>query len=943
MPFRITPNVRIRRDKDGIVRQLRHLQQPYTPQDAGLVTPTPQAIASVYVRDVAQIYDIDPGMLEKLGERIEGELTDEGTLLKLAEEKTLMDTTVVSYQQTHFGLPIWEAGFTVRMHRPELRITSSQSSIHYDVQVEKPDPKAKFMAVRVKKATLQQILGEVEIPPKITSIRPLIYRYDPAMRFDPESKQEEGPLQAGPPTLRLPEVPETITPGTHYVVTEVLLTLALPGWGDLNWRAFVEAQTGAVLYLRAFVSAAFGNVFSVDPLTRTGDPTMTPCSPGTDLDPLTDVVTLARLIAPAMGDPQALTGEFVELQDTNPPPIAPPTAPLPPGNFSFTARSDDFAAVNAYHHMDALYHMVREFGFDIGSYFDHPSTTFPIPTDHRGESGDVNAHHHGPGTTKYRFGLCVPDPPGCPDGIVPVGIAAAVRVVIHEFGHSLLSNNIDSGTFSWAHGVGDSLAAIMMDPGSNAPDRFETFPWLAEANPGLDRRHDRDVTAGGAWGGTLDVGGYPSTTILATTLFRAYRSTGGDDSRINVQDFAARYLAYLIIRAIGSLTPATSPSDPDDFATALMDADTGTLDFEGHPGGAFHKVIRWAFEKQGLYQPAGAPTPVTSEGDPPDVDVYINDGRNGEYQYQRNFWNTQDMWNRLSPDGGLTHQTPVVGVTNYMYVLVKNRGTQTANNVVVKAYHCIPATGLVWPDDWQAMTTPQLSAGSIPSGGDTIVGPFEWTPQVVGHECILASVSADGDLSNADTVNGPIPHWRLVPFDNNIAQRNLAPVPGGGGLRDLVLAFERRRFWVRNPFARTVRVSIESSIPDFLRERGWEVRFLNPGGASFTLGPRASREVELSLKPGEDFLPSDVEAAGEKAVIEFETLVDGLPVGGMSYNIDPEMKTPAPELPEEVEAKEPDCTDVAKDLLECLNLPVDEVKSVRVKRITVDIDLKEDC
>jgi hypothetical protein len=37
------------------------------------------------------------------------------------------------------------------------------------------------------------------------------------------------------------------------------------------------------------------------------------------------------------------------------------------------------------------------------------------------------------------------------------------------------------------------------------------------------------------------------------------------------------------------------------------------------------------------------------------------------------------------------------------------------------------------------------------------------------------------------------------------------------------------------------------------------------------------------------------------------------------------------------------CREVAKELVECLNITVDEVKSVRVKKITVDIDLAEDC
>ncbi|MGH3672742.1 MAG: hypothetical protein ACRDSH_19280, partial [Pseudonocardiaceae bacterium] len=37
-------------------------------------------------------------------------------------------------------------------------------------------------------------------------------------------------------------------------------------------------------------------------------------------------------------------------------------------------------------------------------------------------------------------------------------------------------------------------------------------------------------------------------------------------------------------------------------------------------------------------------------------------------------------------------------------------------------------------------------------------------------------------LSNADTINGPIPHWRLVPFDNNLAHRLVSTTAGAGAV-----------------------------------------------------------------------------------------------------------------------------------------------------------------
>ncbi|MGH9371430.1 MAG: hypothetical protein ACRD15_07865, partial [Vicinamibacterales bacterium] len=267
--------------------------------------------------------------------------------------------------------------------------------------------------------------------------------------------------------------------------------------------------------------------------------------------------------------------------------------------------------------------------------------------------------------------------------------------------------------------------------------------------------------------------------------------------------------------------------------------------------------------------------------------------------------------------------------------------------VIVRAFHCEPGSGLVWPDDWQPMTTAELPvAGGVAPGAIVTVGPFEWTPEVVGHECLLVYVSATGDLANADAASmlacaaGPTPHWRLVPFDNNIAQRNVAPVAGGGGGLTLVRAFERRRFRVNNPFDRAVRVELEVTLPKFLRERGWDLQFLNPGGRTFGLGPRSHRYAVMRLKQGQDFTAEDAARAGADTMIEVRTLIDAQIIGGMSYHVDPKLTT----VPDERgKGDRPgDCRDAAQDLLECLKIPGDARKA-RVKRVTVDIDIEGDC
>ncbi len=948
-------NVHIGKSLDGSINLLRHNQLPFTLQQANLLVASATGLAKSYLHKVNTDYAFETDMLSTLDEVFDGKPRQEASRLRFIEKKSVKNIQVVSYVQTYYGLPVWQAGVNVRMQSDPMQVTSSQSTVHHDIDLAMPKVDIKDAALKKKakgdfsvmmqegsrqiEEAIKAELGRLAKREKgklttVTSIKPVIYQYDPAKRFDPELETQGHVEEEHPPSLDLPAVPKNIQPGRHYVVLEVLFTLDLPGWDEINWRAFFELETGAVIYVRAFVHGANGLVFMADPVRLTGDASLTPCSPATDLDPLRTDVTLPGLTAPGAGDPQELSGEYVEVTNTDIPAIDPPNETVGT-DFDYGATSDDFSAVNAYYHMDSMYRMVEE--FDLTNYFD--GTTFPVPVDHRGENGGRNAHHHGnatgTGTLKYRFGLLNT---GC-----PVGYATDRAPVIHEFGHGCLQDNIGSGTFSWAHGIGDSLAVILSDPGSQAPDRFKRSPFM-NVGSGL-RRHDRDVAAGWAWGGTQEDNSYDSTEILSSTLFRAYRSTGGDEAHGNAavqlarREFAARYMSYLILGSVGTMTSASPPAGPDDLATAMIDFDQANADFEGHPGGAFHKVIRWAFEQQGLYQPAGAPTPVTSPGAPPAVDVYIDDGRNGEYEWRQNFWNTTDIWSSRSADETIGHETPLLDETNYLYVRVKNRGTETATDVVVKAYHCRPSTGLVWPDDWQSMETAELPAPNIPSGGEVIVGPFEWIPEVEGHECLLASVSADGDASNADTVNGPIPHWRLVPFDNNIGQRNVSPEPGGDS-DALVSALTRRVFWVNNPYEKTVSIEVEAMLPEIFRRKNWQIKFHNPGANKFKLGPQDERKIEFSLIPGAAIDARELNQAGE--AMDIQAMIDGLLIGGMTYHIDPKLKEKLPERSSGAGSCARECDEASAKLLDCMGLPNDGVKGTKLRKVTIDITFRDD-
>jgi len=677
---------------------------------------------------------------------------------------------------------------------------------------------------------------------------------------------------------------------------------------DLRWVALVEAESLSVLMLRAFVASVDGLVFSQDPVTANGGPL--PNAGNVALNPLRTAVLLPKLNPPSGGN-YSLIGEIVQIKDVETPPIAPPTESVGT-DFNFSARTDNFAAVNAYYHADKFFSLMQEFGFDLNVYFG--GTLFPTVVDHRGFCGNcINAHCLGNGAfgiLQTTFALA-----DLSNLAQPLGIACDQRVVLHELaGHGTLYNHVNGPNFGFAHSAGDSVGAVLNDPDSKAPDRFMSFPWLYSV---VSRRQDRTPAAGWGWSGSialnpfsaLDPGGYNNEQILCTTHFRIYRSIGGDSTELAMREFAGRYVAYLILRTIGGLTQPTNPPNAATYATFLMSAELGDWTTAAQVGGCYWKVIRWAFEKQGLYQPASMAKPNNNIGAPPPVDVYIDNGRHGEYMYGpanqypylQKFWETTDVWNRHEPDGHLEHQTPIVGVRNYAYVRVKNRGTLTAANVVVHGWHCRPSAGLVWPDDWKPMTTASRVIPSLSSGGEAVTGPFEWRPEIPGHECMLMSATVAGDRANNDPVSGlpsaigPTPLWRIVPCDNNLGLRAVIPVPGGGHRHALEAAFEKREFWASNPFGETAVMEVRAVMPTFLATRGWAAKFDNPGGDSFSLGPHDSRVIRPRLIGGQDFTEAEVQLAGYVA-IELILLANGLVVGGLTFVLDPSLHHPAREF-----------------------------------------------
>jgi hypothetical protein len=594
---------------------------------------------------------------------------------------------------------------------------------------------------------------------------------------------------------------------------------------------------------------------------------------------------------------------------------------------------------------------MQDLGFNVSTYM--ANTVFPVPVDIRCFDV-VNAHCVGDGMGGIgHAGYGVMDTSIAGD---PLGRACDPRVHLHEvLGHGILYEAVDGPNMGFTHSAGDSLSLIYFDPDSNCRGldgtpvgkpgdlRFTYVPW----HPSLNRRCDRDVAAGWAWNGSRDDGGYGSEEILATTLFNFYRSIGGDHPNLGRREFASRMAMYLVMRGIGDLTPATNPQYAREFASVLIATDALNWTSEGVFGGAYNKVIRWAFERQGEYQTplvtngSAADGTITTAGDPPDVDVYIDDGRAGEYPFQHVHWHTTTIWNRRAADGIDAHQEPELGSTNYAYLKIRNRGTQQAQNVVAYGYHTKPGAGLNWPADFEAFDTPSINVGTVNANNteEKIVGPFEWVPNInaYGHDCMLMVVKADGDASNVDnfTAGETIPEWRLVPNDNNVGQRNVSPVPGGGGEQGLMAGLSGVSFLAGNPNPRRGKMTFNVTLPSLLSRLGWRLELVGVGNG-FTLASGAKREVFIKLHPGQSFTRDAVEATRDRD-IRIDVLANDNLVGGMTYRLDPDLSRPwNADRP-----KDKGCLTEAQRLAECLGIK-QEIATVCVKEIVVSMKVKND-
>jgi hypothetical protein len=394
----------------------------------------------------------------------------------------------------------------------------------------------------------------------------------------------------------------------------------------------------------------------------------------------------------------------------------------------------------------------------------------------------------------------------------PTGLAADRRWAWHEFCHVLNYASFGKLEFRFAHSAGDALAAIVADPDSplaRRPSPFArhiTFPWVS-----MGRRHDRDPARGWGCCGRRNIArlasstafddqrrGYFEEQLLSSALFRFYRAIGGDCAADDDRRAASDYAVYLIMRGIQMLGQATTPTRTiEGFADELMQADTATKVWdvtapwpESLParslhrvGGCVHKVVRWAFERQGLYATDDPVATVEGVGKPPAVDIFIADSRPGDNgappPEDGGYWPVPLEWSPTPQPWHASDNGIRLSSAGRLVITVRNRGAQTATGVIVACW-LWPAGASPAPTYSPPWAAPASPAQDVAAGAAV---DFEFDPGVpltgTTPYFFFAAATCEADRANIDTASGQpcatlgAPLLDLAANDNNLGLRIL--------------------------------------------------------------------------------------------------------------------------------------------------------------------------
>jgi hypothetical protein len=805
----------------------------------------------------------------------------------------------VRFAQHFKGVPVDASEVVVNIH-DDARVYSIYNQYHYDIPAILDPKKIKIDKVAARDL-VERLAASLERR-KISEPTLIVYQYHHVLhvlKHGTAIREQQGAhvlFNAEAAAIATGPAEE----GTYFLAWDVRLTSSDP---TRNIRVLIDSATGRLIQAIDMLqyAAGTGQVFDPNPIVTSGNTGLSSSTPIATLDAQRSAVTLDRLDA-AIGGNLRLHGSFVQMEELASPAVAEPTSAT--GDFSFSYSDAHFLNTMAYFHIDRFQNYVQTM---LGL---NNVANFSIHVDAQGVSGDDNSFYD-PSSKKLQLGGGITPPPAGN----PVPDAGDAMVILHEYGHAIQDNvnpGFDNPAAGTGEGFGDFLAAVFYDTKHANPANTRGIMMSFDANTTdhswTGRRYDVNWTFGDANYNAQNESHYHGQFWAAST-FELYRKLGGDSVYPWVKSAACDLAIRLHLMA--NFNVPASGSTGTQMAQQIQAADSNLGGWR-YANGLHKKVIFDTFRRRALPSfPALA------------SDVFINDGRNGGYGsitgndafneklFLDNYWSTQDLWVKVAPyansadqqagDPG-DHVEPITNQLAYLYVRVKNKGTTGSGPVTVKAYHSDPTIGLVWPADWTPTNTASDTVADIPAGGRHTFGPFPWTPTHVGHECVFAIAECANDRAITQDLQPTdlVSHADLVPFDNNIAQRNLAPTASKGKMV--------RGFWVSNPtFERAaVKLHFESTLP-----QGWRYTTNLASTEAIHLAPRERRWVEATIDQGSGVEVTDF---ANPPRLDVSGSIGGKLIGGMSFYVAPDSAFPGHTKPTAP-------CDVKPHDLMCLNIP----------------------
>jgi zinc metalloprotease ZmpB len=403
-----------------------------------------------------------------------------------------------------------------------------------------------------------------------------------------------------------------------------------------------------------------------------------------------------------------------------------------------------------------------------------------LEVDPQGIDEDDNSHYMAPGSPGNPIRR-----PYLSFGEGGVRDAEDALVILHEYGHAIQDNcnpGFNNPPTGLGEGFGDLLAAIYYDDKHHeSKTRGLMFSWDASpfgAGPWPGRRYDINWYFDGPEY-TSNIGKHNKGQFWCATIFELYRKLGGDSKSKAIRKPARDLTLRFHLMANFNITTINAEA----YQAALeIEAADNNLSGWKYPNGIHRKVIYDLFSRRHLDQ-----------FPPQEVDIYIDDGRNGGYRslssqdqfteglWKEEYWDTQDIWNKNLPypddtsksnGSSADHEGPIVGTETHLYVKIKNKGSNNSGSgkVNVQAYRSIKGKESKFEEDWTpigTLTVPNVLPGQ--SNG-AVVGSIRYTPEKE-NEAVMTIVECDSDQSIIKNINTSISCQDFVPFDNNIGMR----------------------------------------------------------------------------------------------------------------------------------------------------------------------------